>query len=124
MIEQTILFPSQEVALSIWETLEKEYPTLKYDGCNGIYLEQEQEEEQQPEDEEELDIYDVSMNVTFETIIGLENTEFCYSRDSYELCCSVNRGLFDFCDYDVLFERLAPHIIALGRKPGSPSFDD
>ena len=118
-VPETILFPSKEVALSIWKTLKIEYPELNYDGCNGLYLD---EEEAIFDEEEELDIYDVSYSIAFRTVIELENTEFCYSLASCELCCSVHRGLFDFSnDAGYIIERLGlmSSWLTLGRKAGN-----
>ena len=103
VLPKTILFPSQEVALSIQSTLQIEYPAIKYDGCNGLYLHGEKEIF---DEEEEQGICDVSYSIALRTAVELENTEFCYSLASCELCCSIHRGLFNFPDdADYILER-------------------
>ena len=118
-VPETILFPSKEVALSIWKTLKIEYPELNYDGCNGLYLD---EEEAIFDEEEEQSIVDISYSIAFRTVVELENTEYCYSLASCELCCSVDRGLFDFPDEtNYIIERsgLMSSWLSLGRKAGN-----
>lgn len=44
-MKETILFPSQEKALTIFKILEKEWDNLRWDGFDGIYLETEEGEE-------------------------------------------------------------------------------
>ena len=120
-IPETILFPSKEVALSIWKALEVEYPALKYDDCNGLYL---LEEEEIFDEEEEQGICDVSYSIAFRTVIELEDTEYCYSLASCELCCSIHRGLFNFPDdADYILERsgFMSSWVLLGRKAGNSS---
>ena len=118
-LPKTILFPSKEVTLSIWSTLQSEYPALKYDGCNGLYL---HEEEEIFGEEEEQSIVDISYSIAFRTVVELENTEYCYSLASCELCCSIHRGLFDFPDdAGYIIERLGlmSSWLTLGRKAGN-----
>ena len=121
---ETIFFPTKEVALSIWKGLKIEYPALKYDGCNALYWQQETEEETSIDEEEEQGICDVSYSIAFRTVIELEDTEYCYSLASCELCCSIHRGLFNFPDdADYILERsgFMSSWVLLGRKAGNSS---
>ena len=69
-IEQTFLFPSPEIASSVAQNLTREFGNLKWDGCNGVNI-------LFDEGEDYLFSEFIENSAVFQTIIGLENTEYC-----------------------------------------------
>ena len=115
-MKETILFLSKKEALTVFKMLEKEWDNLKWDGCNGIYLETEEIEAE----EEEMSIYDVTHSIAFKTVIELEKAEYCLNLSSCKLCCSVQPNMFEYQEPFVMevLDRLSPFLL-YGRKAGS-----
>lgn len=94
MTENILLFPNKNTALSVVNQLEKEFPFLKWDECNGIIITLDEE------DYEDSDLSDDPVRtfletIAFQKVIKLENAEYCLKGDTCPkkiICHPVSSG--------------------------------
>jgi len=84
-IEQTFLFPNSQIAFSISKNLEKEFINLEWDGCNGVNI-------LFDKGEDYLFSEFIESTPVFQTVVALENTEYCrkYDRCDKKTICPAS----------------------------------